>query len=127
VAAFLRGFADSEGSVKKIGQIYIYNTDLRLLTYIQELLKKFGIESTGPKLLTRRGTVIRDPRTGKQYMAKKDCYYIYIRTSSYTNFYKYIGFTIKRKQQRLEEYIKRTTRKPTPLPQPFPRSTFSNN
>jgi intein-encoded DNA endonuclease-like protein len=32
VAAFIRGFADSEGSVKKSGYIFILNTDLRLLT-----------------------------------------------------------------------------------------------
>jgi intein-encoded DNA endonuclease-like protein len=34
VAAFIRGFAYSEGSVDKNGNINIYNTDLRLLTYI---------------------------------------------------------------------------------------------
>jgi len=53
VAAFIRGFADSEGSVDKNGHIFILNTDLRLLTYI-----------TGPKLHYLRGTVIHDPRTG---------------------------------------------------------------
>jgi intein-encoded DNA endonuclease-like protein len=119
VAAFLRGFADSEGSVDKRGYIYIYNTDLRLLIYINELLRRLGIELTGPRISVQRGTVIHDPRTGKQYMAKKDCYYIYIRASSNANFYKYIGFTIKRKQQRLEEYIRRITRRPKSLPQFF--------
>ena len=34
VAAFLRGFADSEGCVDKRCQIRIYYTDLRLLTYV---------------------------------------------------------------------------------------------
>jgi intein-encoded DNA endonuclease-like protein len=34
MAAFLRGFADSEGSVNKRGYIFILNTDLRLLTYM---------------------------------------------------------------------------------------------
>jgi hypothetical protein len=34
VSAFLRGFAYSEGNVDKSGYIYIYNTVLRLLTYI---------------------------------------------------------------------------------------------
>jgi intein-encoded DNA endonuclease-like protein len=63
VAAFIRGFADSEGCVDKREQIFIYNTDLRLLTYVKELLKRLGVESTAPKLNTRRGTVIRDPRT----------------------------------------------------------------
>jgi len=119
VAAFLRGFADSEGSVDKRGYIYIYNTDLRLLIYINELLRRLGIELTGPRISFQRGTVIHDPSTGKQYMAKKDCYYIYIRASSNANFYKYIGFTIKRKQQRLEEYIRRITRRPKSLPQFF--------
>ncbi len=33
VAAFIRGFADSEGSVDKNGNITIYNTDQRLLIY----------------------------------------------------------------------------------------------
>jgi intein-encoded DNA endonuclease-like protein len=120
VAAFIRGFADSEGCANKRGQIRIYNTDLRLLIYIRELLKRLGVESTGPKLHTRRGTIIRDRRTGKQYTRNKDEYYIYIRASSNEDFYKHVGFTIRRKQIRLENHIKRTTRKPQPLPHPFP-------
>ena len=120
VAAFLRGFADSEGCANKRGQIRIYNTDLRLLIYIRELLKRLGVETTGPKLQTRRGTIIRDRRTGKQYTRNKDEYYIYIRASSNEDFYKHVGFTIRRKQIRLENHIKRTTRKPQPLPHPFP-------
>jgi intein-encoded DNA endonuclease-like protein len=100
VATFLRGLVDSEGHVNKRGQIRIYNTDLRLLTYVGELLKRLGVESTGLKLHTRRGTIIRDRRKGKQYVSYKDCYYIYIRAISNTNFYKYVGFTIRRKQIR---------------------------
>jgi intein-encoded DNA endonuclease-like protein len=115
VAAFIRGFADSEGCVDKHGYIYIHNTDLRLLTYIKELLKRLNIESTDPKLHTRRGTVIRDPRTGKQYPRNKDCYRVYIRARSNTNFYRHIGFTIRRKQRRLEEYIKNKTSPPPPF------------
>jgi intein-encoded DNA endonuclease-like protein len=118
VAAFIRGFADSEGCVDKHGYIYIHNTDLRLLTYIKELLKRLNIESTGPKLNTRRGTVIRDPRTGKQYPRNKDCYRVYIRARSNTNFYRHIGFTIRRKQRRLEEYIKNKTSPPPPFSYP---------
>ena len=41
---------------------------------------------------------------------------IYIRGSSNTNFYRYVGFTITRKQARLENYFKRNTGAPT-LPQ----------
>ncbi|MDT7878147.1 MAG: LAGLIDADG family homing endonuclease, partial [Candidatus Caldarchaeales archaeon] len=49
VAAFIRGFADSEGSVDKNGHIFILNTDQRLPIYVKELLRRLGIESTGPK------------------------------------------------------------------------------
>jgi intein-encoded DNA endonuclease-like protein len=116
VAAFLRGFADSEGCVNKRGYIRIYNTNIELLTYVKDLLKRLNIESTGPRIHVRRGTVIRDPRTGKQYMTKKDVYVICIRARSIMNFYRRVGFAIGRKQRRLEEYIKR---RPQPLPQPF--------
>jgi len=106
VAAFLRGFADSEGCVDKHGYIYIINTNVELLTYVKALLKRLNIESTGAKLCIRQGTIMRDPKTGKQYARNKDCYRIYIRTRSNTNFHKNIGFTIEKKQRRLEEYIK---------------------
>jgi intein-encoded DNA endonuclease-like protein len=49
---------------------------------------------------------MRDPRTGKQFKTNKDCYYI----ESLPKFYRYIGFTIPRKQKRLEEYLRRTGR-----------------
>jgi intein-encoded DNA endonuclease-like protein len=48
-------------------------------------------------------------------MAKKDCYEIYIRSRSNKDFYENIGFTIRRKQIRLEEYIRRI-RRPEPTP-----------
>jgi intein-encoded DNA endonuclease-like protein len=116
MAAFLRGFADSEGSVNKRGYIFILNTDLRLLTYIMDLLRRLGIESTGPRIHVRRGTIINDPERGKKYSRNKDEYYIYIRASSNMSFYRYVGFTIRRKQMRLESYVKRATRRPTPPP-----------
>jgi intein-encoded DNA endonuclease-like protein len=106
MAAFLRGFADAEGSVDKNGHIIIYNTDLRLLTYFQGLLRRFGIESTGPRVCIPAGSLIKiDPITGKIYTTKKDCYYIRIRSYSNVNFYNHIGFTILRKQERLERYV----------------------
>jgi hypothetical protein len=91
-AAFLRGLFDSEACIGKDGHIKLYNTNYEVLVYAQRLLRKFGIESTGPW-----------PR--KQ---KEGYYYIYIRAESLLNFYRYIGFTILRKQKRLEEYLKRT-------------------
>jgi intein-encoded DNA endonuclease-like protein len=107
-AAFLRGLFDSEGYVSKNGYIYLYNTNYEVLVYAQRLLRRFGIESTGPWPAVQKGTTMHDPRTGKQYKTKKDCYYIYIRAESLPKFYRHIGFTIPRKQKRLEDYLRRT-------------------
>jgi intein-encoded DNA endonuclease-like protein len=108
-AAFLRGLFDSEGCVRKEGYIILYNTNYELLTYTQKLLlRRFGIESTGPWPNTQRGTTIHNPRTGKQYRTNETCYYIYIRAESLPKFYRRIGFTVRRKQKRLEEYLRRT-------------------
>ena len=117
-AAFLRGFADSEGSVSKEGYISVSNTDRELLEYVKDLLKRLGIESTGPKpTKSRQGTVARF-RNGS-YRRRKDSYYIYIKANGNINFYKNMGFTIKRKQKRLENYIRR--RQPNhPLPSSLP-------
>jgi intein-encoded DNA endonuclease-like protein len=116
VAAFLRGFADSEGSVNKRGYICIYNTGQRLLTYIMDLLRRFNIESTGPRIHVQRGTIINDPERGMKYSRNKDCHRLHIRASSNMSFYRYIGFTITRKQMRLENYVKRNTITPAPPP-----------
>jgi intein-encoded DNA endonuclease-like protein len=102
VVMFLRGFFDSEGSVSEEWYITICNTDYELLIYVQELLKKFGIETTGPWPTTRQGTPLYDPRRGKVYTRKKDCFYLRIRASSNADFYRIVGFTIRRKQERLE-------------------------
>ena len=106
MAAFLRGFADAEGSVDKNGYISIYNTELRLLMYVQELLRRFGIESTGPRVCIPAGSLIKiDPITGKIYTTKKDCYCIRIRSYCNVVFYVHVGFTIVRKQERLQRYV----------------------
>jgi intein-encoded DNA endonuclease-like protein len=108
------------------GYISIYNTDLRLLTYINDLLRRLGIESTGPMLKARRGTIFYDPRRRKKYTRNKDVYVICIRVSSNTNFYRYVGFAMTMKQARLENYVKRNTGAFT-LPQPFPNHPQNNN
>jgi hypothetical protein len=43
----------------------------------------------------------------KRYTYKKECFQIYIRVGSNINFYEKIGFTIKRKQRRLENCLRR--------------------
>jgi len=108
ICAFLRGFFDSEATIKSIhgnGDIGVFNTDKSLLEYVKDLLNRLGIKTTGPKLHVRAGTPIKILRTGKTYFAKKDCYYLYVLAESRLRFYQLIGFTIKRKQQRLEEYL----------------------
>jgi intein-encoded DNA endonuclease-like protein len=107
MAAFLRGFADSEGCVDKRGYITLSNTNYELLTYVKDLLKHFDIESTGPWTKRKPGKTFYDPRTMKRYMHNKELYYIHIRAGSNINFYKNIGFTIGRKQRRLENYVKK--------------------
>jgi intein-encoded DNA endonuclease-like protein len=108
VAAFLRGFFDSEGCVHKAGYIYLFNTNYEVLVYIQKLLwKYFRIEATGPWPQEQKGTIKYNPRTGKQFKTNEDCYYIYIRAKDLPKFYRYIGFTIQRKQKRLEDYLRR--------------------
>jgi intein-encoded DNA endonuclease-like protein len=107
VAAFLRGLFDSEEHVSKNGYITLHNTNYELLVYAQKLLwKYFGIESTGPWPSTKKGTIRYSH--GRRFKANKDCYYIYIQAKSLPKFYKHVGFTIKRKQKRLEEYLRRT-------------------
>jgi intein-encoded DNA endonuclease-like protein len=109
VVAFLRGLFDSEACISERGYIRLYNTNYEVLVYAQKLLwKYFGIESTGPRPHTQKGKTIYDPRRGKQYKTKKDCYYIHIRAKSLPKFYRFIGFTIRRKQKRLEDYLRRT-------------------
>jgi intein-encoded DNA endonuclease-like protein len=106
-ATFLRGLFDSEGYVSKEGYIYLHNTNYEVLVYAQRLLRRFGIESTGPWPHVQKGTTIHDHRAGKQYKTNEDCYYIYIPTESLPKFYRYVGFTIRRKQKRLEDYLRR--------------------
>jgi len=105
ICAFLRGFLDSEGGVNKNGGIRVYNTDKTLLEYIKELLHRLGIKATGPKLNIRAGSPRKNYRTGKTYFIRKDVYYLYVCAESRLRFYQLIGFTVKRKQQRLEEYL----------------------
>jgi intein-encoded DNA endonuclease-like protein len=106
MATFLRGFFDAEGCVSKSGYILALNTNYEVLTYVKGLLERFGIESTGPRVSRPAGSLIKiDPITGKIYTTRKDCYCIYIRSYCNVDFYNHIGFTILRKQERLERYV----------------------
>jgi intein-encoded DNA endonuclease-like protein len=106
MAAFLRGFFDSEGDVTLNGEMRVANSNYLLLEYVRWLLKMFNIETTEPKPVHRRGSLMRVK--GKQYVRRRDVYHIRVQARSALNFYRRIGFTIRRKQKRLEEYLRRT-------------------
>lgn len=98
VASFLRGFYDGEGSNDGI-HLTVHNTDREKLIYVQQLLRRyFGIKATGPHLGQGPGHHFRDPRNGKIYQTKKQCYYLYIPARYQERFLGEIGFTIRRKQ-----------------------------
>ncbi len=102
---FLRGFFDSEGTVvfnKKSRTLHVSasNYDLEVLTLCEELLKKLDIDSR-IYLHRRKGTPVNI--RGKMYRYNSDLYRITIqRRASIFNFYKEIGFSIQRKQLKLE-------------------------
>ncbi len=112
---FLRGFFDSEGCVSEDGCITVANSNYELLLYVQELLKRFGIETTGPYPRKRQGTPFYDPKRGKVYEHKNDVYVLRVRKSSNGAFYRFVNFTIQRKRARLENYLRR---KGIPIPTP---------
>jgi intein-encoded DNA endonuclease-like protein len=118
-AMFLRGLFDSEGSINEKGYIQIDNTNYELLQYAQELLREFGIETLGIKphgCSKKRGAIFYDPRRGKFYTRKKDNYYLRIRLGSNEAFYRFVNFTIPRKREKLENYLRR---KGIPIPTPL--------
>jgi intein-encoded DNA endonuclease-like protein len=106
IAACLRAFFDSEGSVRDDGVITVVNSNYHVLKYIQYLLRKFGITAKGPDLVHRRGSLIYIK--GRKHRRRRNVYRVYIRPRDALKFHKHIGFTIKRKQQRLEDYLRRT-------------------
>jgi intein-encoded DNA endonuclease-like protein len=103
---FIRGFVDAEGSVelswsrkekKWKRDLQIYNTNKDLLEFIKELARKyFDIKFKLFERIRREGQ-------------NKNIYYLRIRDkNNFYRFYKYIGFSIKRKQQILENIINKS-------------------
>ena len=118
--AFLRAFYDSEGCISD--SLVIYNTGKELLSYVKKLLEHLDIE-TGP-LHTRiaAGTTLRDPRNGRSYIRKKDCFSFAVRKRSLPMFAEYVGFTIERKSERLRDAALRVKQQQNPQ-----TSSFSNS
>ena len=101
-SVFLRAFYDGEGSISG-HNLTVYNTERDLLVYVRCLLDSFDIETLPLSVMTRAGTRLTDPKTGKTYFRKDDCFRFSIRTRSLLTFSQLIGFTIKRKQTRLSQ------------------------
>ncbi|MCS7095422.1 MAG: hypothetical protein NZ988_06450 [Thaumarchaeota archaeon] len=100
-AAFLRGFFDSEGSVFRNG-LRAYNTNTRILEFVREQLIALKIECSEPQLNRAGG---RPAGADGKYITKKDLYAITVRPYSLELFLMKIGFSIRRKQQRLQVLV----------------------
>ena len=101
-SAFLRAFYDGEGSISG-KNLTVHNTNKEMLLYVQDLLVHANVETTRLRLNTKAGTRLIDPKTGKTYIRKRNCYVLRVRTQSLPRFIENIGFTIRRKQERLLE------------------------
>ena len=106
---FLRGFFDSEGSVfvdsknPRICRIILGNYDLKLLEFSKDLLDKLDIHST-IYILKKKGT--ESNIRGEIYYYKDDFYALSIhRKEAVKNFAVKIGFSIKRKQDKLQKFL----------------------
>ena len=110
VSAFLQALFDGEGYIyvkitkrKRKRQLCLCNTNRELLEYIQYLLRNFfSIDST-IYLASKKG--LRYFPNNKIGKSDKDEYCLYVRTKGFLSFYRHVGFSIKRKQQRLIKAI----------------------
>jgi intein-encoded DNA endonuclease-like protein len=83
----------------------VYNTNREMLLYIQDLLGHLDIETTRLYLNTKAGTSLVDPKNGRTYIRRKNCYSFSVRARSLPRFTENVGFTIRRKQERLLKAI----------------------
>jgi intein-encoded DNA endonuclease-like protein len=100
--AFLRGFYDSEGSIKN-RSLLLRNGELEKLELVRSLLWSLGIETTGPYLTREKGGMVSIK--GHSYHVNKNQYSVYVRTKSLLVFRDRVGFIIRRKQERLETAV----------------------
>lgn len=116
-AGFIKGFFDSEGSIScgkhgswnKVWYIQCSNNNINLLDTVKQLLSVLGIDSA-MSLRGRKGFKIT--RKEKTYYKNKDVYSLSIPSKHHHKFARLIGFTIKRKQDRLNELIATRQEKP---------------
>lgn len=111
-AHFIRGLADSEGSINKTHRriqhhsykIKITNTNLELLQYVKFLLERYFDIQSYINLSNRKGNA--HIWNGKLIIATKDCYALIIgRKEDILKFFNSISFAIQRKKIALENAI----------------------
>jgi len=98
--SFLRGLFDSEGcapdATKRAKSIIFYNSNKKIINIVSFLLRELGIAHSVIPRKSSKGKI------GSREFIRKKSYYIAI--TSYENkkkFYRLIGFSIKRKQDKL--------------------------
>ena len=75
----------------------ISNTKKQLLVYVKYLLEKLGIETSLLYVQTNAGTKLADPKTGRMYFRKNDCFSFAVKSPNLPMFERSVGFTIGRK------------------------------
>jgi len=100
--SFLNAFYDGEGCISN-RNLTVYNTRRELLKYIQNLLGQLHIDTSPLHKTTNAGTKLTDPRSGRIYVRKKDCFCFGVRAQGLRTFNQHVGFSIQRKQTRLSE------------------------
>ncbi len=100
-----QAFFDAEGSSSvNHKMIDASNTNLKLLKIVQQLLKKLGISSYINKQKRKDRYFYKN---GKRYKRKAIIYRLRITgKTNITKFYNEVGFTIRRKQNKLKKLIK---------------------
>jgi len=103
-AAFLRGMYDSEGCIDKYS-INISNQNKHLLQFCKDLLLDLGIESGIIGIVGKKGNISYFS-DGRKCTSNKNTYGFYIyKKENLIKFRDLIGFSIKRKQDKLVNNI----------------------
>ena len=104
----LRGLFDAEGSVcPRWYEVGFTNTNIKLITLTQWLLRTLGIESRSYSHMMKR--FLKDPQSGRIYKRRQTVLYD-LRIRGRVNILRFaekVGFTIKRKQRKLKELLQR--------------------
>jgi len=99
-SSLLRGLFDTDGYVEKLERVGFSNTSEKLIKQIQKLLLRYGIVST---IRMRKAGTMKIYQ--KEYKTMPHFEITVTQKRSIVDFYKNIGFNIKRKQDSLIELV----------------------